>query len=91
MRTFNIDFIYFHEAFGEDVVVEAEAMLYKAVPNPTSDWDAKDHLEVVSTEVYHKGDVVDIDIPLQVIYSEILAKIRDAEMVIAFSEEDGGF
>lgn len=91
MRSTTVEFPYFHKVFGQEVVVEAEVMLYKGIPNAESDWDAEDYLEIISVAVYHEGDVLDIDIPRKVIYAEISAKIRDAEMTQAFLEEDGGF
>lgn len=91
MRSTTVEFPYFHKAFGKEVVVEAEVMLYKGIPNAESDWDAEDYLEIISVAVYHEGDVLDIDIPRKVIYSEISAQVRDAEMQQAFLEEDGGF
>lgn len=91
MRSTVVEFPYFHKGFGQEVVVEAEAMLYKGIPNSSSDWDARDYLDIISVIVYFEGDVLDIDIPRQVIYSEISAQIRDAEMSQAFLEEDGGF
>ncbi len=91
MRSTTVEFPYFHKAFGQEVVVEAEVMLYKGIRNAESDWDAEDYLDIISVAVYFEGDVLDIDIPRQVIYAEISAKIRDAEMNRAFLEEDGGF
>lgn len=91
MRSTTVEFPYFHKDFGQEVVVEAEVMLYKGIPNAASDWDAEDYLDIISVTVYFEGDVLDIDIPRQVIYAEISAQIRDAEMSRAFLEEDGGF
>lgn len=91
MRTIDIEFLHFHKGLGHEVVVEVEAMLFKGIPNADSDWDSEDYLDILSIGVYHDGDVIDVDIPRKVIYSEISAKIRDAEMTRAFLEEDGGY
>lgn len=91
MRTITIEFPYFPKNYGEEVIVEVEAMLFKGIKNAASDWDAEDYLDIISTAVYHNGDVLDIDIPRNVIYAEISAKVRDAEMTQAFLEESGGF
>lgn len=91
MRTTIIDFPYPHEDYQEDLVVEVEFILAKAVADPDSDWDAKDHLEIISQVVSHRGDVLDIDIPSCVIYSEVNSMIRNAFIQRALAEEDGGF
>lgn len=91
MRTFNIDFLYFHSSIGDDVAVEVESIIAKAIPNPASDWDSADHIEIVSATVYHQGEIIDVDIPEKVIYAEISARIRDAEINSAFAEESGSF
>lgn len=91
MRTISIDFPYFHKDFGKEVIVEVEFILYKGTPNAESDWDAQDYLEITYTGVYHEGDELSIDIPKKVIYSEISARIREAEIDAAFKEEIGGF
>lgn len=91
MRSTTVEFLHFHKGVGHEVVVEAEVMLFKGIPNAASDWDAEDYLEIISVAVYDEGDVLDIDIPPKVIYSEISSQIRDAEMSAAFLEESGGF
>lgn len=90
MRTINIDFLYTPKEYGQEVIVEVEAMPFKSVSNPDSDWEAKDFIEITEVSVYHNGDVLDIDIPRNVIYSEISAKIRDADVYCSFMEETGG-
>lgn len=91
MRTVNFEFPYFHEDFGEEVVVEVEALLTKGVNNDVSDWDFRDHLEIVEVCPYFLGELLSIDIPEDVIYSEISSQIRDADITCAFNEECGGF
>lgn len=91
MRTITIEFPYFPKAYGEEVIVEVEAMLHKGIPNADSDWDSEDYLDIIQISVYHNGDTLDIDIPHNVIYAEISAQIRSAEQERAFSEENGGF
>ena len=91
MRTMLVEFPYFHKTLGEEVIVEAEVMFYKGIPNAASDWDAQDYLEIISFGVYLDGKSVSVDIPNKVIYSEISSKVRDAEITSAFLEEDGGF
>lgn len=90
------EFVYNHLELGEEVIVEATANIYQPYANPDSDWDAKQHVEVTKVEVWlspsSKLDSgVRIDIPEDVIYSEICAQIRAAELTRAFDEEDGGF
>lgn len=91
MRSISVEFTHFHKIFGQEVVVEAEAMLYKAVPNAESDWDSQDYLDITSVDVFHEGEPVSIDIPHQVIYAEISSQIRNAELSRSFMEESGGF
>lgn len=91
MRSTTIEFPYYHKDFGQEVIVEAEVMLFKGIRNPASDWDAKDYVDILSVEVYHSGEPLSVDIPEEVIYSELTSQIRDAEMSKAFLEESGGF
>lgn len=92
MRNINIEFPYFHKEFGQEVIVEVEAVMYKGIgKGAASDWDVEDYLDIFNVEVFYERELLSIDIPDQVIYSEISAKIRDAQMTVAFSEEDGGF
>lgn len=91
MRSINVEFTHFHKVFGQEVVVEAEAMLYKGVQNADSDWDAQDYLDIVAVDVFHEGEPVSIDIPRQVIYAEISSQLRNAELSRSFMEESGGF
>ncbi|QYC52579.1 hypothetical protein [Salmonella phage SSBI34] len=91
MRTVTIDFPYFNVDMAKEVIVEVEFMLHKGIKNPQSDWDSRDYLDIVSVEVFDEGDKILIDIPEQVIYSEISAQIRDAQINRAFNEETGGF
>lgn len=91
MRIINVEFTHFHKGFGQEVVVEAEAVFYKGVQNADSDWDAQDYLDITTVDVFHEGEAISIDIPQQVIYAEISSQIRNAEMSVAFMEESGGF
>lgn len=91
MRTVPFDFPYFHPELGEQVVVEVEAMVYGRSPNPESDWDAQDFIELVEVNVYLNGERISVDIPDLVVYSEISLQIRKAQIDRAFLEEDGGF
>lgn len=93
MRSFIINFPHFHKDLDQEVIVEVEAMLYRSVPNADSDWDSQDFIDIIETTVYAEGgkEVLSVDIPVKVIYSEISAQIRSAEMTRAFEEEEGGF
>lgn len=90
MRTITIEFQLV--AQGQTYDVEAELIAIAAAPNPESDWDAKDHFEVVDAKAFLEGkEHHGIYISDEVVYHEFLRHIRDAEIAVAFAEEEGGF
>ncbi|QUL77339.1 hypothetical protein [Escherichia phage UPEC06] len=91
MRTVNFEFTHFHKAIGKEVVVEAEVVMYKGIPNAESDWDAEDYLDIFSITVYEDGEEIALDIPYEVVYRCIEERVRDAQVRQAFNEETGGF
>ncbi|UZZ63984.1 hypothetical protein A71_178 [Escherichia phage A7_1] len=91
MRTVNFEFTHFHKAIGKEVVVEAEVIMYKGIPDAESDWDAEDYLDIFSITVYEDGEEIALDIPYEVVYRCIEERVRDAQVSQAFNEETGGF
>ncbi|WBF77610.1 hypothetical protein A73_80 [Escherichia phage A73] len=91
MRTVNFEFTHFHKAIGKEVVVEAEVVMYKGIPDAESDWDAEDYLDIFSITVYEDGEEIALDIPYEVVYRCIEERVRDAQVSQAFDEETGGF
>lgn len=91
MRTVNFEFTHFHKAIGKEVVVEAEVIMYKGIPDAESDWDAEDYLDIFSITVYEDGEEIALDIPYEVVYRCIEERVRDAKVRQAFNEETGGF
>ncbi|WWT49223.1 hypothetical protein [Escherichia phage vB_EcoM-LTH01] len=91
MRTVNFEFTHFHKAIGKEVVVEAEVIMYKGIPDAESDWDAEDYLDIFSITVYEDGEEIALDIPYEVVYRCIEERVRDAQVRQVFNEETGGF
>lgn len=91
MNIINIEFLYLPKGFDEEVCVDAEVCITKGFENDSSDWDAKDNFEILSAQVFFGGDVLDIDVPLEVIKEEVYHQIRCAQISDTFSEESGGF
>ena len=91
MRTFEIEFFHNHPGVTRDMVaVTVEFTAFKGYPNADSDWDAKDYYDITNVEVTQNGVPVSLDIPEPVIYSELKAFIRDAQITEEF-ESEGGF
>lgn len=90
MKTAFFEFEYL-TTNGLSVVVEVEAMLFKGSPNPDSDWEAKDYLEILKVEVFYEGEKVEVEIADAEVLQIIQSKIREAQIHQEFLEEGGGF
>lgn len=92
MQDFEVEFNYLSPENGNKYRVLVLAIIEKSVSNPDSDWEAKDHIDIESVEVWQlEGEPEMVDIPEEQVYAEISAQIRAAELTRAFNEEDGGF
>lgn len=90
MRTVTIEFQHTRNNISYDV--EADLIAIGAAPRPESDWDARDHFEIVTVDTYLDGELIaGVWIHDEVIYLEFLRQLRDAEVAVAFTEENGGF
>lgn len=97
MQEFEFDFTYKCPENLKTYIVAVTAAVSQAVAQADSDWDAKDYVEIAEVHVwatngtdpmeYEEG----FEIPEKVIYDEISAQIRAAEISRLFDEEDGGF
>lgn len=97
MQEFEFDFTYECPENLKTYVVAVTAAVSQSVAQAESDWDAKDYVEITEVHVWAKNgtDAMEyeegFEIPEKVIYDEISAQIRAAEISRLFDEEDGGF
>lgn len=90
MRTVTIEFQHTRNNISYDV--EADLIAIGAAPCPESDWDARDYFEIVTVDTYLDGELIaGVWIHDEVIYREFLRQLRDAEVAVAFTEENGSF
>lgn len=81
----DLEFEY-HAAEIGIVVVEATYDILPAISK-----GGKDSLELQSINVFLDGEKVYVDIPDEVLYSELSTKIRNADINDSFGAEDGEF
>lgn len=81
----DLEFEY-HAAEIGIVVVEATYDILPAISK-----EGKDSLELQSINVFLDGEKVYVDIPDEVLYSELSTKIRNADIKDSFGAEDGEF
>lgn len=73
------------------VVLEVEYNRLPEVIGAQSDWDSRNHIEIVNSSVFQDGVQLDVDIDPKQLYSIVSARLREVEVEIVFDEEEGGF
>lgn len=88
--TQSIEIATFVEGIGS-VVLEVEYNNLPKVIGANSDWDSRNHIEIVKAELFKDGEQVDVDIDLNQVYPVVSARLREVEVELAFEDEEGGF
>jgi len=91
MNNLSIDFVYFSKKMKKELTVEVEVAVSKAIANPDSDWDGQNYTEILSVTTYDEGEVVEVDIPKEIIQAEVKYFLRSAVLELSFEDETGGF
>lgn len=87
--SFGLEFDYFAEELEENVICSVDFTFTIPYANADSDWDASQHVQIEGITFWRNGCEYGgvIAISHELIYSEISAFIREAEITRAFDED----
>ncbi|URC22850.1 hypothetical protein KASHIRA_02760 [Serratia phage vB_SmaM-Kashira] len=88
--TQSIEIATFVDGIGA-AVLDVQYNYLPAVIGANSDWDSRNHIEIVEASLWQKGEKLDVDIDLNQVYPVVSARLQEVEMEQAFEEEEGGF
>jgi hypothetical protein len=72
-------------------VLDVEYINLPAVIGANSDWDSRNHIEIISADLYQDGTKLDVDIDLDQVYSVVSSRLREVEVELVLDDEQGGF
>lgn len=65
-----------------DLVAEVEILYYPAdIGSDVSDWDGKDHWEIIKCSIYSNGKEIDLELSEEFLYSKVKQKLREIELM----------